>query len=137
MSIAIENRDIALMALTAIEKVPNKEEKVKEYLNAVQKAMLLLGTQGLKRMVLYITSQMSKEDKKEEDNKKAWGHLYEHLAGFLNEPSESFQYNLVMAYSKEKVTLIEEKVGFFLLCLKRLANSKISQLKDNDKKTNN
>ncbi|MCB0556728.1 MAG: hypothetical protein KDD02_24495 [Phaeodactylibacter sp.] len=125
MSIKTANRTTALEALKFFELVP--EKKVKDYRNAVQKAMLLLGNQGLKRMVLYISSQMGKDEEKNDDDKKAWRLLYDHLAEFSGLAPEIFQYEIAYEFTKEQIALIEENIGFFLLCLKRLANAKLTE----------
>lgn len=128
MSISNSNRTIALNALAAFESVKSeKKEKVKDYRNAVQKAMLLLGTQGLKRMVLYISSQMGKDDDKSENEKKAWRLLYDQLAHFSGIDKEAFQYKIVSEFTKEQAALREEDIAFLLLCLKRLANAKLTE----------
>ena len=136
MSISTANRTIALQALAAFEKAlaafesakSEKKEKVKDYGNAVQKAMLLLGTQGLKRMVLYISSQMGKDDDKSENEQKAWRLLYNQMADFFGTGREAFQYKIVSAgLTKEQAALKEEDIAFFLLCLKRLANAKLTE----------
>ena len=135
MSISTANRTIALQALAAFEKAlvafesakSEKKEKVKEYSNAVQKAMLLLGTQGLKRMVLYISSQMGKDEGKDEKEKKAWELLYGHLASFTDIAVGTFQYEIVFELKKEQAALKEESFAFFLLCLKRLVNGKLTE----------
>ncbi len=138
MSISTANRTIALQALAAFEKAlaafesakSEKKEKVKDYRNAVQKAMLLLGTQGLKRMVLYISSQMGKDEGKT----KAWRLLYDHLAEFSGMAPEIFQYKIVYELTKEQIALREEDIAFFLLCLKRLANAKWVEMGNNPQK---
>ena len=142
MSISTANRTIALQALAAFEKAlvafesakSEKKEKVKEYSNAVQKAMLLLGTQGLKRMVLYISSQMGKDEGKNDDDKKAWRRLYDHMAEFSGLAPEIFQYKIVYELTKEQIALKEESIAFFLLCLKRLANAKWPEIETNTPK---
>ena len=157
MSISTANRTIALQALAAFEKAlsafesakSEKKEKVKDYGNAVQKAMLLLGTQSLKRMVLYISSQMGKEKKADgdEENKinakdkagegnhvNAWRCLYDQLAHFSGIDEEIFQYKIVSELTKEQTALKEEDIAFFLLCLKRLANAKWAEMETKAKK---
>lgn len=154
MSISTANRTIALQALAAFEKAlavfesakSEKEEKLlKDYCNAVQKAMLLLGTQGLKRMVLYISSQMGKEKKEmkgENDantkdkasayaNDNTWRCLYDQLALFSGIDEETFQYEIVSELTKEQAAIKEEDIAFFLLCLKRLANAKWAEIETN------
>lgn len=161
MSISTANRTIALQALAAFEKAlavfesakSEKEEKLlKDYCNAVQKAMLLLGTQGLKRMVLYISSQMGKDKKAEEEEEEeeektnakdkagegnhanAWRLLYNQLADFSDISEEIFQYKVVSELTKEQAALKEEDIAFFLLCLKRLANAKWTETESNAQK---
>ncbi|MCB9052481.1 MAG: hypothetical protein H6556_23855 [Lewinellaceae bacterium] len=125
MSINTKNRMIALDALKLFERIP--EKRLKDYRNAVQKAMLLLGTQGLKRMVLYISSQMGKDEGKDEKEKKAWELLYGHLASFTDIAVGTFQYEIVFELKKEQAALKEESFAFFLLCLKRLVNGKLTE----------
>ena len=125
MSINTKNRMIALDALKLFERIP--EKRLKDYRNAVQKAMLLLGTQGLKRMVLYISSQMGKDEGKDEKEKKAWELLYGHLASFTDIAVGTFQYEIVFELNKEQAALKEESFAFFLLCLKRLVNGKLTE----------
>ena len=125
MSINTKNRTIALEALKLFERIP--EKRLKDYRNAVQKAMLLLGTQGLKRMVLYISSQMGKDEGKDEKEKKAWELLYGHLASFTDIAVGTFQYEIVFELKKEQAALKEESFAFFLLCLKRLVNGKLTE----------
>ena len=125
MSINTKNRMIALDALKLFERIP--EKRLKDYRNAVQKAMLLLGTQGLKRMVLYISSQMGKDEGKDEKEKKAWELLYGHLASFTDIAVGTFQYEVVFELKKEQAALKEESFAFFLLCLKRLVNGKLTE----------
>lgn len=139
MSISTANRTIALKALAAFESAFEsakfeKKEKIKDYINAVQKAMLLLGTQGLKRMVLYISSQMGKDDDKSENEQKAWRHLYNQLADFSGTGREAFQYKIVFELTKEQAALREEDIAFFLLCLKRLANAKWAEIETSSQK---
>ena len=125
MSINTKNRMIALDALKLFERIP--EKRLKDYRNAVQKAMLLLGTQGLKRMALYISSQMGKDEGKDEKEKKAWELLYGHLASFTDIAVGTFQYEIVFELNKEQAALKEESFAFFLLCLKRLVNGKLTE----------
>lgn len=125
MSINTKNRMIALDALKLFERIP--EKRLKDYRNAVQKAMLLLGTQGLKRMALYISSQMGKDEGKDEKEKKAWELLYGHLASFTDIAVDTFQYEIVFELKKEQAALKEESFAFFLLCLKRLVNGKLTE----------
>ena len=138
MSIKTANRTIALEALKLFERVP--EEKLKDYRNAVQKPIPLMGPQGLKRMVLYLSPQMGKEKEDGDEEKKvndknkadtnntgnAWQLLYNHLACFSGIGKETFQYKIVLELDEEQAALKEESIAFFLLCLKRLANAKLT-----------
>lgn len=137
MSIKTDNRSIALQSLTSFQSFERKyiqqgqtdAEKVKHLLNAVQQASLKLGSQGLRRCMLYISGQMSKECK--EDNgdfnlAKAYTWLYSQMAQFSgkHEDEDSFQYYVLNGGDEsEPLTILETRIGFFFLCLKRIAAS--------------
>ncbi len=128
MSIATHNRQIALKALELF-KQDLEDKDPKPYLNAVQKAMLLLGSQGLRRTVLYITAQMSKDDKAESSNgtltsSTAYNLLYRHLATWMKKEEEQLQYHILKGCNEEHLAQIEPEAAYFLLCLKRLAESR-------------
>ncbi len=131
MSIGTHNREVALKAFEYFQRdIAGKDPK--SYLNAVQKALLLLGSQGLRRTVLYLTAQMGKEGKDNEGSGgntsitsgQAYEYLYAHLAEFSGRTRDRFQYEVLCKYSKEILASKEPQVAFFLLCLKRLAESR-------------
>lgn len=130
MSIANHHREVALKAFDYFRKdIAGKDPK--PYLNAVQKALLLLGSQGLRRTVLYIAAQMSKEDKGNEGmgndapitSSKAYQYLYNHLAEFSGSDPSQFQYEVLCQDSKEAIAWKEPEIALFLQCLKHLAES--------------
>ncbi|MCS6930248.1 MAG: hypothetical protein NZM43_12235 [Saprospiraceae bacterium] len=130
MSIATLKREIALEALAHFQRdIAGKDPK--PYLNAVQKALLLLGSQGLCRAVLYITAQMSKNEGKQEgqatnavlSSPQAYALLYAHLAKFLGSHEDRFQGEVLCSCSKETIARKESEATLFLLYIKRLAES--------------
>lgn len=132
MSILLDNRALALQAHKAFESISKENKAAKFYLNAVQQALLKLETQGLRRSLLYITSQMGKKTQKEFcaetesfSAAKAYHCLYHHLADMAGEDAKTFSYQ-VLRRSEEDIVLLSSRVAFFLLCLKRLASAQES-----------
>ena len=149
MSIMTDNKAMAIQAYEAFtnaswEKNGSADDKkiaVKNYLNAVQQALLKLETQGLRRCILYITSQMGKEpdayslriyqslsrnvDEHSQMGKEpdAYSLLYEQLSEIAEEKKEAFQYKVLANFDAPKIALLSARVSFFLLCLKRLASA--------------
>jgi CRISPR/Cas system CMR-associated protein Cmr5 small subunit len=130
MSIGTHNREVALKAFEYFQRdIAGKDPK--PYLNAAQKALLLLGSQGLRRTILYITAQMDKEDKKSEasgndapfTNQNAYKYLYTHLAEFSGRTRDRFQYEVLCQYSKETIAQQEPQIALFLRYVKHLAES--------------
>ncbi|MDX1909428.1 MAG: hypothetical protein SF053_20480 [Bacteroidia bacterium] len=137
MSILTDNRNLALQAYTAFADIPQQKEAVKHYLNAVQQTLLKLETQGMRRCMLYITSQMGK--KQLGDNKSnesicqpssfsapdAYSYLYRHLSNVDTAAGsmDTFQYRVLKTMTEGEVALFAARVSFFLLCLKRLAST--------------
>lgn len=132
MSIKTDNRSIALQSLKSfqafereyIQQGQTDAEKVKHLLNAVQQASLKLGSQGLRRCMLYISGQMSKEGKENNGDfnlAKAYTWLYCQMAQFSEKPEGSFQYYVLNGDESETLTVLETRLGFFFLCLKRIA----------------
>ncbi|MEQ8704125.1 MAG: hypothetical protein RIC19_09415 [Phaeodactylibacter sp.] len=130
MSIKTDNRGIALQALEAFQAFEKKymdqgqtdAEKVKHLLNAVQQVSLKLGAQGLRRCMLYMSGQMSKG--KEEngfDLAKAYSWLYGQMAYYDDKEKKSYQYHILCIAKESNLAKSEARLGFFLLCLKRLA----------------
>lgn len=133
MSIRTDNRSIALQSLKSfqafereyIQQGQTDAEKVKHLLNAVQQASLKLGSQGLRRCMLYISGQMSKECKENNGDfnlAKAYTWLYCQMAQFSGKHEDSFQYYVLNGGDEsEPLTILETRLGFFFLCLKRIA----------------
>lgn len=158
MSIKTDNRSIALRALSAFQAFEEEymrqeqaanAEMAKHLLNAVQQAGLELGTQGLKRCMLYVSGQMVKDGgkkgeqsngtdhqadkpdgegkKKDGDTAKKFGlpqaylRLYEQMAQFVGIDPGSFQYYILAGADCNAIAELEARLAFFLLCLKRLA----------------
>jgi hypothetical protein len=131
MSILTENRSLALQAYKAFESIPKGEKEAKHYLNTVQQAMLKLETQGLRRCILYITSQMGKkaqnvngqEDGSNFSVKDAYSLLYDHLADVAQKQRDTFQYEVLRTMPQSEIVLHVGRISFFLLCMKRLVSS--------------
>ncbi len=134
MSIKTDNRSIALQSLASFQSfervyfqsAQTDAEKVKHLLNAVQQASLKLGTQGLRRCMLYISGQMSKESEENTEDfnlSKAYTWLYDQMAQFSGKPKDSFQYDVLNGNDQEALTVLENRLGFFFLSLKRIAEA--------------
>ena len=131
MSILTDNRTLALQAHQAFADIPQQEEAVKYYLNAVQQALLKLETQGMRRCMLYITSQMGKKQDEADSftAAKAYSCLYRHLLtlDMAGNSRDAFQYRVLITMTESEVALLAARTSFFLLCLKRLASAPTSQ----------
>jgi hypothetical protein len=131
MSIKTDNRSIALRALSAFQAFEEKyirqeqaanAEMAKHLLNAVQQTGLKLGTQGLRRCMLYVSGQISKEKEGNGfDLPQAYLLLYKQMARFAGKDEAGFQYYILTEADCNAIAEQEARLAFFLLCLKRLA----------------
>lgn len=152
MSIKTDNRSIALKALEAFQAFETKylkqgqaeAEKAKHLLNAVQQASLKLGTQGLRRCMLYVSGQMAKDQAeeagKEQDSKKAFNlpqaylWLYKQMAQFAEKDEACFQHYLLVKAEAATIAVLEARLAFFLRALKGLAHQKYMECKPENNK---
>lgn len=166
MSIKTDNRSIALKALEAFQAFETKylkqgqadAEKAKHLLNAVQQASLKLGTQGLRRCMLYVSGQMAKDKAEEtaqepdgsasteaqagkkQDSKKAFNlaqayfWLYGQMAQFAGQGEAGFQHYLLVKAEAADIAVLEARLAFFLRALKGLAHQRYMECKPENNK---